>query len=790
MAQNFTGSGYIPDSTYTLILTYKETGKSKFGFQITCLDSATNSPAGTFTNPDSRSQDGTQSVSGKTRYYLGHTSTGTANVGTDSTAWNISWKAPSKNVGPVKFYAVVNVTNSNGSNAGDVIYGKIFQHQPSSLLPTAKAKITDPSICQFVPVNFDVTGTGSPTSYAWQFPGGSPSSSTLQKPQVTYGTAATYKAIVTVKNNKGFSMPDTLTFVVKQGASLPTLTPTGTRTICDGDSLKIQASTVTNHTYLWSTGKTGTSIFVKDTGSYALTVTLTSTGCKRTTPPVKILKNPKPIISVTRSFAGDTACAGVDHCFSVNNISAADSFANAQPFSWTKNSIFCDNIGTPQNKTVKFWGKSNQGCISSPITINYSVKAKAAGPVLSASTIGVEFITWDWTAVAGATAYMVSENSGSNWITPSSGSTGLTHSMTGLSPNTSYTFGVYAVVPGVCTSTEKVFQTVKTMSCSSLDFKINTDTNVCNGGSAQVVLTGLYGQNYSLTANGTSIGKDTIFSWTPSSGKETLTIQAVDSNALSCPKMTRSVHFNNVFVAVGNPPAKFDICRNVGQSYLFNTSLTATADTMDWYFNNIKVQSAASGNIQRNVSHNDSFYIVGRRLKCSATSSSSRINFIGALDAKGSSTNVGFDFTFTPNTLGGSHSWKIGDSLSTLEKPVVNLKAYQGQTIKVIHTVTTGQYCSNTDSFDQVVMFDAVVKLKSDLFRISPNPSQGALRVDLMSAGIFNYFISDLSGKTVLKGKLEQRSTMLDLGSLVNGIYLVDLEQGGRHYSEKIILKK
>ena len=83
LTNNFTGNGYIPDSTYTFILGYKETGKSKFGFQLTCLEEKTYKAAGTFTNGDSRSQTGTSVVGGSTRYYLGHTSTGSASVSTD-----------------------------------------------------------------------------------------------------------------------------------------------------------------------------------------------------------------------------------------------------------------------------------------------------------------------------------------------------------------------------------------------------------------------------------------------------------------------------------------------------------------------------------------------------------------------------------------------------------------------------------------------------------------------------------------------------------------------------------
>ncbi|MCK4761635.1 MAG: PKD domain-containing protein [Candidatus Aminicenantes bacterium] len=52
-------------------------------------------------------------------------------------------------------------------------------------------------------VNFTDTSTNSPTSWAWTFSGGSPSSSTAQNPSVTYSTAGTYTVSLTASNSTG-----------------------------------------------------------------------------------------------------------------------------------------------------------------------------------------------------------------------------------------------------------------------------------------------------------------------------------------------------------------------------------------------------------------------------------------------------------------------------------------------------------------------------------------------------------------------------------------------------------
>jgi trimeric autotransporter adhesin len=57
-----------------------------------------------------------------------------------------------------------------------------------------------------------------------------------------------------------------------------------------------------------------------------------------------------------------------------------------------------------------------------------------ATPVAVVDTAGVNFVRFRWNPVANATAYEVSVNGSATWITPSSGSTGLTHTITGLQP--------------------------------------------------------------------------------------------------------------------------------------------------------------------------------------------------------------------------------------------------------------------------------------------------------------------------------------------------------------------
>lgn len=59
------------------------------------------------------------------------------------------------------------------------------------------------TVCQGQSVQFTNTSTGFPDTYSWSFPGGTPSTSTVENPVVTYNTAGTFNVSLTVTNGFG-----------------------------------------------------------------------------------------------------------------------------------------------------------------------------------------------------------------------------------------------------------------------------------------------------------------------------------------------------------------------------------------------------------------------------------------------------------------------------------------------------------------------------------------------------------------------------------------------------------
>jgi gliding motility-associated-like protein len=104
--------------------------------------------------------------------------------------------------------------------------------------------------------------------------------------------------------------------------SLPTplITASGATAICIGDSVTLTSNSAAS--YNWTNGDTTQSIIVKDTGSYAVTVTDIN-GCSATSTATTIIFNPQPT-APTVSVTDDTICRGASTVISATNSSGSN----------------------------------------------------------------------------------------------------------------------------------------------------------------------------------------------------------------------------------------------------------------------------------------------------------------------------------------------------------------------------------------------------------------------------------------------------------------------------------
>ena len=140
ISSNIPASGYIPGTTYTITAQINGIGHTKFGFQISPMDSLGN-VLGAMAEQNSETQ-----ITGMGRYI---THTLSATDGPGSRTWVFDWTAPN-NVSKVTFYGAFNVTNNNSSSSGDTVYTTTYKvHKDTSNLTAIDVLATKTGLAVF-----------------------------------------------------------------------------------------------------------------------------------------------------------------------------------------------------------------------------------------------------------------------------------------------------------------------------------------------------------------------------------------------------------------------------------------------------------------------------------------------------------------------------------------------------------------------------------------------------------------------------------------------------------------
>ena len=131
-----------------------------------------------------------------------------------------------------------------------------------------------------VVLNSSVSGS---VTYQWKKNGANIANAT----SASYTAKSNGNYTLKVTNSCGSTISNAIKVTVDP---LPgaTITPSGTVSICSGDSIKLKANTGTSLTYKWKrngvtiAGATSSNYFAKKAGNYKVTVTRTTTGCTKT----------------------------------------------------------------------------------------------------------------------------------------------------------------------------------------------------------------------------------------------------------------------------------------------------------------------------------------------------------------------------------------------------------------------------------------------------------------------------------------------------------------------------
>ncbi len=778
LKHNLHGGGYVPDSTYTMEIAFKQSSRSKYGMQLTALFSSNDNPAGTLNTINSRNTKVTTTISGQTRQYIQHNSSGTSATG-DSIKWQFSWKAPSTLAGKVKVHVVVMATdNNNGNNSGDIVYGKVFEIGHSPLLPRADATSPDSVTCQHQNIQVFGTGTNSPTSYSWRFTGANISTSTAQNPNVTFTSTSNTRAILTVRNSLGAGKPDTLNLTVKPS---PTATiSNGTAgSVCKNDSMNISATSVLNATYLWNTGSSNRTINIKTPGSYSVTVTSTTNGCSRTSAPFVLSNFSEPTAVLSRKQIGDSFCSNLTDSLFVtgNNIDSVIWMVNGVEFDRTK--IKSIAFQTSASVQVTAITKSTNNCLS---TVSNSIRYVRVSPAqvsieryeTTTSSIFVKF-----TKPNNVTSVDFSVNNGNYSATPSD-----SHILiTGLNPNTNFTIRLRSNQSAPCFQ-GIITLNIKTDNCSGYQYGYSHQRLVCKGESLTTYLLDMFKYSkYSVSFNNGPFTTDTIFSFVPTSS-DTLKVQIYDSLNPTCGVIVDKLPYTvNVFPTDNTPLTEnLSICDS---SYTYTHPVTYTS--YKYLLNNSVLDVSASNSFKFNN------LVSGDVVKIEVSNGACIKEFTRNITIVPYHANFSFTrdwktYTFTANTSGlTTYTWKLNNQVigNNNQSITYDMSSNSNSNINVSLSTNNSLNCSDTTSQDiQVPNFTGINFLSNNLIKIYPNPNQGQFEINSQVPGKIEIFN--------LKGQLVYSNAHIDEISqieLEKGLFILKFTSHTEVYTQKILVE-
>jgi subtilisin family serine protease/PKD repeat protein len=228
-------------------------------------------------------------------------------------------KFESFNAGPIGNNMYIDNINIDGIPAADP--------------PIPNFSTNNSTICEGGSVSFTDQSTANITDWNWIFPGGTPTTSTVQNPTVTYPTSGTYDVTLEVTNSYGTETITMTNEIIVN--SLPTVSITSPASvICAGDNVQLTASGA--NTYSWNNGLgSGAVKTVSPTTTTTYEVTGSNGAGCNDTQSITITVEPTPIVSATA--ANSTICIGQ---------STTISASGADIYSWD------NGLGNGANHTV------------------------------------------------------------------------------------------------------------------------------------------------------------------------------------------------------------------------------------------------------------------------------------------------------------------------------------------------------------------------------------------------------------------------------------------------------
>ncbi|MBA4134569.1 MAG: hypothetical protein C0525_07580, partial [Flavobacterium sp.] len=391
--------------------------------------------------------------------------------------------------------------------------------------PVAGFTATSTQICVGQTISFTDVSTNIPAGWTWTFEGGTPSSSTVQNPTVTYNTPGVYDVTLVAANYNGTNTIVLTDYITVYAYPLVTTTTPAAR--CDSGTVILQATTNVG-TLNWYDASVGGNLV--GTGASFTTPSLTSTTtyyvesvngvCSSARSAVIATVNTTPSITATtpatRCGAGTvnlsvTASAGTVFWYSASSGGTALSAGSSYSPSVTI--------------TTTYYAETTLSGCTSPrtpvlVTVNEVPSITTTTPASRCDS---------GTVTLGATA-----SSGTiSWYNVSAGGTSLGTGTSFTTPSISTSTNFYAEVSsGICTSTRTAVLATVNVTPS---ITATTPNSRCDSGSVTLFASANAGvlQWYDAAVGGTLLGTGTTFTTPSISNTTTYYVASVNNSCAS-----------------------------------------------------------------------------------------------------------------------------------------------------------------------------------------------------------------------------------------------------------------
>ena len=474
----------------------------------------------------------------------------------------------------------ITVHANNACGAGPESYAKTIT---INCAPVANFYSNKTQVCAGGTVTFTDISTNSPTSWLWTFPGGTPASSILEHPTVTYNTLGIYNVTLQVTNVTGTNSI-TKTAFINVGVPAQPSAITGLATPCSGTSQTYSVTNVSGVTYAWSVPAGW--LVTAGAGTNSITVTVGATSGNVQVTPSNLCGNGTAQILATT--VGTASAASISIVASTNPICSGTSVTfTATPtnggttpiYQWKLNGINVGTNTTTYTNAALINGDivicvltSNQNCVTgSPATSN--AVTMTVNPNIAASV-----------SIAASANPVCAGTSVTFTATPTNGGTTPTYQwkLNGINVGTNittYTNAAFAngdiVTCQLTSNATCATGSPATSNAVTMTVNLNVAASISIVASANPICSGT---SVTFTATPTNGGTTPIYQWKLNGINVGINSTTYTNAALANGNTVTCSMTSNATCATGSPATSNTVTMTVNPNVVASISIAASAN--------------------------------------------------------------------------------------------------------------------------------------------------------------------------------------------------------------------